>query len=141
MVAGLATVTPASGAIGPIGALILGVLAGVVCYFACGIVKEKLGIDDTLDVFAVHGVGGMMGSILVAVVGISSLGGTIENADLGKQLGTQLLGVGATAAWSIIGTLVVIAIIKATVGLRVSTDEENGGLDQGSHGEAAYNLD
>ena len=75
MVAGLATITPASGSVGPIGALILGFLAGFVCYFACGFIKEKLRIDDTLDVFAVHGVGGMMGTILVAFLGIEALGG------------------------------------------------------------------
>ena len=140
MVAGLATITPASGNVGPIGALILGFLAGIVCYFACGFVKEKLGIDDTLDVFAVHGVGGMMGSILVAVLGTSAFGGSgVDN--VGAQLVTQLIGVGVTAALSIVGTVVIVFIIKATVGLRVSDEEENQGLDQSVHGESAYTFD
>ncbi len=140
MVAGLATITPASGNVGPIGALILGFLAGFVCYFACGFVKEKLGIDDTLDVFAVHGVGGMMGSILVAVLGTSTFGGSgVDN--VGEQLVTQLIGVGATAALSIVGTVVIVYIIQATVGLRVSEEEENEGLDKSVHGESGYTLD
>jgi len=140
MVAGLATITPASGNVGPVGALILGFLAGIVCYFACGFVKEKLGIDDTLDVFAVHGVGGMMGSILVAVLGTSTFGGSgVDN--VGEQLVTQLIGVGATAALSIVGTVVIVYIIQATVGLRVSEEEENEGLDKSVHGESGYTLD
>lgn len=138
MVAGLATITPASGHVGPIGALILGLLAGVVCYFACSFVKGKLGIDDTLDVFAVHGVGGIMGSILVVFVGVEALGGFVGEA---HSLVTQLIGVGVTAIWSVIGTIITIMIIKATVGLRVSEDDENDGLDQSAHGEAGYTLD
>ena len=139
MVAGLATVTPASGAIGPAGALILGLLAGFVCYFACHLIKDRLRIDDTLDVFAVHGVGGMMGSVLVALVGAEALGGTVTNPL--KQLGTQLLGVGATALWSLLGTAAVVLLIKVTVGLRVSVEDENEGLDQSAHGEAGYTFD
>ena len=140
MVAGLATITPASGNVGPVGALILGFLAGIVCYFACGFVKEKLGIDDTLDVFAVHGVGGMMGSILVAVLGTSTFGGSGVDS-VGAQLVTQFIAVGATAALSIVGTVVIVYIIKATVGLRVSDEEENEGLDKSVHGESGYTLD
>ncbi len=142
MVAGLATITPASGAVGPLGALILGLLAGSICYFACSFVKEKLGVDDTLDVFAVHGVGGMMGTTLVAILGTSTFGGFgVEDGAMLSQLKTQLLGVGAAVAWSVVGTIIVIMIIKATVGLRVSEDNENEGLDQASHGEAGYSLD
>ena len=140
MVAGLATITPASGNVGPVGALILGVLAGVVCYFACGFVKDKLGIDDTLDVFAVHGVGGMMGSILVAILGTSAFGGSgVEN--VGAQLKTQFIGVGVTAALSVVGTVFIVFILRATTGLRVSEEEENEGLDKSVHGESAYSLD
>lgn len=140
VVAGLATITPASGDVGPMGALILGVLAGSVCYFACGIVKDKLGIDDTLNVFAVHGVGGMMGTILVAVLGTSTFGGHgVEN--MGAQLKTQCIAVGATAIWSVLGTALIVMIIKSTTGLRVSEDNEIKGLDQTAHGEAAYSLD
>ncbi len=140
MVAGLATITPASGNVGPIGALILGFLAGFVCYFACGLVKDKLGIDDTLDVFAVHGVGGMMGSILVAVLGTSTFGGSGVD-DMVSQLKTQLTGVGVTAALSVVGTVIIVLILKATTGLRVPEEEENEGLDQSVHGESAYSLD
>ena len=140
MVAGLATITPASGNVGPVGALILGFLAGAVCYFACGLVKDKLGIDDTLDVFAVHGVGGMMGSILVAVVGTSTFGGSGVD-DMISQLRTQFIGVGITAALSVVGTVVIVLILKATTGLRVSEEEENEGLDQSVHGESAYSLE
>ena len=140
MVAGLATITPASGNVGPVGALILGVLAGVVCYFACGFVKDKLGIDDTLDVFAVHGVGGMMGSILVAILGTSAFGGSgVEN--VGAQLKTQFIGVGVTAALSVVGTVFIVFILRATTGLRVTEEEENEGLDKSVHGESAYSLD
>jgi Amt family ammonium transporter len=140
MVAGLATITPASGNVGPMGALILGLLAGSICYFACGFVKDKLGIDDTLDVFAVHGVGGMMGSILVAVLGTATFGGSgVEN--IGAQLKSQIIAVGFTAIWSVIGTVIVVMIIKATTGLRVSEDDENTGLDQSAHGEASYTFD
>ena len=139
MVAGLATITPASGSVGPVGALILGLLAGVVCYFACGFVKDKLGVDDTLDVFAVHGVGGIMGSILLAVLGTSTFGGSgVENA--GAQLKTQLIAVGATAALSVVGTMIIIFILRATSGFRVSEEEENEGLDKSVHGESAYSL-
>ena len=140
MVAGLATITPASGNVGPMGAMILGVLAGAVCYFACGIIKNTFKIDDTLDVFAVHGVGGMMGSILVAVLGVEALGG-FDVANPGSQLMTQIIAVAITAVWSVIGTVVIIFIVKALVGLRVDPEEEEGGLDFGSHGETAYNLD
>lgn len=140
MVAGLATITPASGNVGPIGALILGFLAGFVCYFACGLVKDKLRIDDTLDVFAVHGVGGMMGSILVAVLGTSTFGGSGVD-DMVSQLKTQLTGVGVTAALSVVGTVIIVLILKATTGLRVPEEEENEGLDQSVHGESAYSLD
>jgi len=140
MVAGLATITPASGNVGPAGALILGFLAGAVCYFACGFVKDKLGIDDTLDVFAVHGVGGMMGSILLAVLGTSTFGGS-GVTDIGAQLKTQLIAVGATAALSVVGTVVIVRILRATTGFRVSEEEENEGLDQSVHGESGYSLD
>jgi len=140
MVAGLATITPASGNVGPMGAICLGLLAGVVCYFCCSLVKEKFHIDDTLDVFAVHGIGGMMGSILVAVFGIPLFGGFgVEN--IGSQLMTQVAAVGATAVWSAVGTAVIVLVVKALVGLRVDSDDEETGLDQAEHGEAAYNLD
>jgi Amt family ammonium transporter len=139
MVAGLATITPASGFVGPLGALIIGVLAGAICYFACGFVKNKLGIDDSLDVFAVHGVGGMMGSLLLAFLAVEGLGGS--GVDPGKQIVSQLIGVVSVAVWSAIATFLIVMIAKATTGYRVDDETENEGLDQSAHGEAGYNFD
>jgi Amt family ammonium transporter len=140
MVAGLASITPASGNVGPLGAVIIGFLAGIVCYYACAIIKMRWGIDDALDVFAVHGVGGIMGSLLVAVLGTAAFGGTgVEN--IGAQLIAQVKGVGATLIWSAIGTLIIIAIVKATTGLRIDSETEDVGLDQAEHGETAYHLE
>jgi Amt family ammonium transporter len=140
MVAGLATITPASGSVGPLGAVFLGLLAGLVCYYACGIVKNRFRIDDSLDVFAVHGVGGIMGSVLVALFGASALGGTGVDS-MGSQLVTQLTGVGATVLWSAVLTFVIVLVVKAIVGLRLDPEDEETGLDQASHGEGAYNMD
>lgn len=140
MVAGLATITPASGNVGPMGAVIIGFLAGFVCYFACGFIKNKLHIDDALDVFAVHGVGGIMGTLLLAVFGTPFFGG-FGVEDTGAQLLIQLKGVGFTLLWSAVGTVVIILIVRATVGLRVDDDAEHAGLDQHEHGEKAYHLD
>jgi Amt family ammonium transporter len=140
MVAGLATITPASGNVGPLGAILLGFLAGLICYFACSFVKGVLRIDDTLDVFAVHGVGGMMGSTLVAVFGSAAFGGTGVD-DISRQLRTQLVGVVATALWTALITAFIVVVVRAVTGLRVITDHENMGLDQSAHGESAYNLD
>jgi Amt family ammonium transporter len=140
MVAGLATITPASGNVGPLGAVCLGFLAGVVCYFACGIVKNKLKIDDSLDVFAVHGVGGIMGTILVAVFGTAVFGGTGVD-DMVQQLGIQVKAVGAVVLWSFIATFIIVMICKFTTGLRVTEEVENTGLDQSEHGETAYQFE
>lgn len=140
MVAGLATITPASGAVGPIGAMCIGFLAGLVCYFACGIVKHTLKIDDSLDVFAVHGVGGIMGTILVAVFGVAAFGGSSDH-QIGAQLLTQVKGVGVTLIWSGIGTVVIVYICKVVTGLRVTEEVEHLGLDQSEHGETSYHFD
>ncbi len=140
MVAGLATITPASGNVGPMGAIMIGFTAGIVCYFACGFVKGVLKIDDTLDVFAVHGLGGIMGTLLLAVLGTETFGGFgVEN--VGVQLGKQLFGVGVVVIWSIIATTIITFICKKTVGLRVDQETEHGGLDQAEHGEGAYNFE
>lgn len=143
MVAGLATITPASGNVGPMGAIVIGLLAGVVCYFACGIVRNILKIDDSLDVFAVHGVGGIMGTILVAFLGAEGvLGGLGVNADSSMaQLVIQLKALGITIAWSIVATIIIVFITRALVGLRVDAETEHAGLDTAEHGETAYNLD
>ncbi|ADE55581.1 ammonium transporter [Coraliomargarita akajimensis] len=140
MVAGLATITPASGNVGPMGAICIGFLAGVVCYFMCSVVKSGMKIDDSLDVFAVHGVGGIMGTILVAVFGTAAFGGSgVEN--VGEQLVTQLIALAAVVAWSAIATVIIVVICKATTGLRVSEEQETTGLDRGEHGETAYHFE
>ena len=141
-VAGLATITPASGYVGPLGAVVMGAAGGTLCFFATGFIKNRLKIDDSLDVFAVHGVGGMLGSLLVALFALPAFGGSGFGHDLNgpQQLGAQALGVGAAIVWSIIGTAVIIALLRATVGLKLSVDEQREGLDLVIHGERAYDL-
>jgi Amt family ammonium transporter len=139
-VAGLATITPASGFVGPMGAIAIGVAGGAVCFLATTFVKQRLQIDDSLDVFAVHGVGGMLGSLLVAVFVAPALGGVgyAPGMDLAQQLGAQAIAVAATAAWSTVATIALIKLIGVVVGVRVRTEDEYEGLDLASHGERAY---
>ena len=139
-VAGLATITPASGYVGPGGALIVGVIAGTVCLHVTGFVKQRLRIDDSLDVFAVHGVGGMVGALLVAVLATPALGGAgyVSGMTMSRQLIAQVIGVAAAAAWSAAATFVIIKVLAAVTGLRVSAEAESDGLDLASHGERAY---
>jgi Amt family ammonium transporter len=141
MIAGLATITPASGFVGPMGAIILGILAGSICYYCVGFVKLKLHIDDSLDVFAVHGVGGIIGTLLAGILATDFFGGVgLEKSAL-EQTMIQVIGILTVALLSFVGTVIIIKIIKLTTGLRVSEDEETGeGLDFGSHGESSYNL-
>lgn len=150
MVAGLATITPASGNVGPMGAIVIGMSAGVICYFMCGVIRNKMKIDDSLDVFAVHGVGGILGTILVAFLGAEGVLGGLglsENPATGEtytsmeQLVVQLKAIGITIVWSGVATVIIVYITKALVGLRVSEEDENAGLDSAEHGETAYNLD
>ena len=142
MVAGLATITPASGNVGPMGALIIGASAGVICYFMCGVIRNKLKIDDSLDVFAVHGVGGILGTIMVAYLGLERFGGMGISADSPmEQLIIQLKSLGITIVWSVVATVLIVLVIKKTVGLRVSEEVESEGLDSAEHGETAYSLD
>ena len=140
MVAGLATITPASGSVGPLGAICIGFLAGLICYFMCGLIKDKMGIDDSLDVCAVHGVGGTLGTITLAIFGTAAFGG-LGIDSVGGQLVTQLKGVGAALLWSAIGTFVIVKICQVTTGLRVSEEDIHGGLDQAEHGETSYNFE
>jgi len=142
VVAGLATVTPASGFISPLGGCILGVAGAIVCFFAVDYVKHKMKIDDTLDVFAVHGLGGILGTVLVAFFAHPALNGAGfgDNADAMAQLKVQLMGVAATVVWSGVMTAIMVAGIRATVGLRASPDEVEEGLDLTSHGERSYTL-
>ena len=141
MIAGLATITPASGFVGPMGAIILGILAGSICYYCVGFVKLKLHIDDSLDVFAVHGVGGIIGTLLAGILATDFFGGVgLEKSAL-EQTMIQVIGILSVALLSFVGTVIIVKIIKLTTGLRVPEDEETGeGLDFGSHGESSYNL-
>ena len=140
VIAGLVAVTPAAGNSGPFGAILLGIVASVVCYLAVAKVKAKFGYDDSLDAFGIHGVGGIVGAIGTAVVYQPFLGGPGDGSTaLSTQLGVQVFSVLVTIAWAGIGTLVAGAIVRALIGLRVSEETEVDGLDIGEHGERAYN--
>ncbi len=142
MVAGLGTITPASGFVGPMGAIAIGAAAGVACFFATTWMKRTLKIDDSLDVTPVHGVGGAIGTLLTGVFAAAWLGGVgyPENGSMGGQVTTQLIGVVAVAAWSGIATLAVLKLTDAMVGMRVNPDQETEGLDTVEHNEKGYNL-
>ena len=130
-IAGLATITPASGYVGPIGAVVIGAVAGILCCLAAGFVKERLKIDDSLDVFGVHGFGGMLGSLLVAVFAVPALGGSGYGHEMsvGGQFGAQALGIAAAAVWAAVCTYLIVKLLDRTVGARVSLEEERNGLD------------
>ena len=142
MVAGLGTITPASGYVGPAGALVIGLVAGIVCFFATQTLKRKLRVDDSLDVFPVHGVGGFTGLLLTAVFSAPAVGGLglPTGVTVAKQLGVQLLGAAATAVWCGLATFVLLKVVNAVVPLRVSREQENEGLDLVLHEERGYSL-
>ena len=137
MVAGLGTITPASGFVGPMGAVVIGLVAGVVCFFATQFIKRKLKIDDSLDVFPVHGVGGFTGLLLTAVFSAAAFDGLglPDGVTIGQQLVTQLIGAVATAVWSGVATFVILKLVNVVAPLRVSAEQENEGLDLVLHGE------
>jgi Amt family ammonium transporter len=141
-IAGLATITPASGFVGPVGGLALGILAGCVCYVMVMVIKYRFQIDDSLDVFAVHGVGGMTGTLLTGFFALPALGGLglAEGMTAGKQLWVQFIGVVAVAVWTGVVTMVIVKLTAAVTPLRVSDDVETEGLDITTHGERGYNL-
>jgi len=140
MVAGLATVTPASGFIGVPGGLILGLAGGVACYVAVDLIRVRFKIDDSLDVFAVHGVGGILGSLLVAYLALPAFGGLglADGVTAGSQFMVQLASVAITVLWTGIGSYVILKIIGAVIGLRVDQQDEIEGLDLSQHGERGY---
>lgn len=146
MVAGLGTITPASGSVGPAGAVVIGLSAGVVCYFATNYLKNKLRIDDSLDVFPVHGVGGILGTMLAGVfcstqLGIFSGNGFSEGVtSIGGQLMIQGTGVVATLAYTAVATFIILKVVDLLIGLRVDDEEENQGLDLVLHDERGYDL-
>ena len=142
MVAGLGTITPASGFVGPIGALVIGAAAGTVCFACTSYMKQALKVDDSLDVFPVHGVGGILGTILTGIFVSATFGGMglPENVSMGDQLLVQLIGVIAVGAWSGVITLLLLKLTQALTGLKATSEEETEGLDTVLHNEKGYNL-
>lgn len=142
MVAGLGTITPASGFVGPAGALVIGISAGIVCFIATGFIKRTLKIDDSLDVFPVHGVGGMLGTFMAGIFVASGFGGAglAEGMTMGAQVGVQLTGIVATIVWTAAASYIILKVVDILLGLRVSDEDETVGLDITQHEERGYIL-
>ena len=146
MVAGLASITPASGSDGPAGALVVGLAGGVICYFATTYLKQRMKIDDSLDVFPVHGVGGMVGTFLAGIMvsanlGIFSGNGLAEGMTIGSQTGVQVVGILATAIYTAIATFILVKVVGAiTSGIRVTDEQEQMGCDITDHDEKGYSM-
>jgi Amt family ammonium transporter len=146
MVAGLATITPASGSVGPAGALVVGLAGGVICYFATTYLKQRMKIDDSLDVFPVHGVGGMVGTFLAGIMvsanlGIFSGNGLAEGMTIGSQTGVQVVGILATGIYTAIATFILVKVVGAiTSGIRVTDEQEQMGCDITDHDEKGYSM-
>lgn len=146
MVAGLGTITPASGFVGPAGAMVIGLLAGFVCYNATTFLKQRLKLDDSLDVFPVHGVGGMLGTLMAGIFASTELGifsgyGFADGiSSMGGQVKVQLIGIFATLAYTVVLTFVILKVVDVLTGLRVDSDEETEGLDLVLHDERGYDL-
>jgi ammonium transporter, Amt family len=145
MVAGLGTITPASGFVGPAAGLAIGMMAGIVCFNMTMLLKQKLHIDDSLDVFPVHGIGGALGTILAGIFASSSLGifsgqGYNEGMNMASQLQVQVIGVLATGLYAGVCTLILLKLVDSLIGLRVSPDQETEGLDINQHNERGYDL-
>ncbi|MDZ7909998.1 MAG: ammonium transporter [Gemmobacter sp.] len=139
MIAGLVAITPACGTVGPMGAILLGAVASVICYFFVTVVKIKLGYDDSLDVFGIHGIGGIVGAILVGPLSAAGFGGVKgDDYAIGAQTWIQIESVALTIAWTGIISFLLYKLVDMTIGLRVDSDSERQGLDQTSHGESAY---
>tara|TARA_R110002126_G_scaffold1015_21_gene6039 strand:- start:8427 stop:9749 length:1323 start_codon:yes stop_codon:yes gene_type:complete len=141
VIAGLVAVTPAAGNSGPFGAIVLGAVASLICYYAVSFLKPKLGYDDSLDAFGIHGVGGMVGAIGTGIVYQPMFGGPGDGSTaMGAQVVTQIIGVLVTIGWAGIGTAIAMFVAKLVTGLRVTEEVEREGLDLGEHGERAYNY-
>ena len=140
VIAGLVAITPAAGTCGPMGAIIIGLSSGVICFFCATSLKRKLGYDDSLDAFGVHGVGGIVGALLTGVFAAPALGGFGTVEDIGAQLFIQFKGVAFTVVYTAIVTYVILKVIDMVMGLRVSDEEETVGLDLALHNERGYNL-
>ena len=141
-IAGLASITPASGSVGPMGGLVIGLIAGGVCYYMVNIVKETFNIDDSLDVFAVHGVGGLLGILLIPFLTAESYGGIgyDEGSSFGDLMTTQIIGAVSVGLFTLIGSVILLLIIRSIFGLRVSDDSQEEGLDVAEHGQSGYKL-
>jgi Amt family ammonium transporter len=142
-VAGLVAITPASGTVGPIGALIIGLVAGVICFLASTKLKRMVGYDDSLDVFGVHCIGGIVGAILTGIFAFPSLGGVwtpAEGATIGSQVWIQTKGVLFTLIYTGVLTFIILKVVDAIIGLRVTTEQEEEGLDLSLHDERGYIL-
>ncbi|HEY6611468.1 MAG TPA: ammonium transporter [Pseudomonas sp.] len=140
VVAGLVAITPAAGTAGPMGALVIGLASGAICFFCATSLKRKLGYDDSLDAFGVHGVGGIVGAILTGAFAAPALGGFGTVEDIGAQLFTQFKGVAFTVVYTAIVTFVILKVLDLVMGLRVSEETESVGLDLAEHNERGYNL-
>jgi Amt family ammonium transporter len=140
VVAGLVAITPAAGTVGPVGALVIGLASGAICFFCATSLKRKLGYDDSLDVFGVHGVGGIVGALLTGVFAAPVLGGFGEVENIGLQLWIQFKGVAFTVIYTTIVTFVILKVIDVVMGLRVSEEDESVGLDLAQHNERGYIL-
>ncbi|MFK3819992.1 ammonium transporter [Pseudomonas sp. NPDC089407] len=140
VVAGLVAITPAAGTVGPMGALVIGLSSGVICYFCATSLKRKLGYDDSLDAFGVHGIGGIVGAILTGVFAAPALGGFGAVTDIGMQVWVQAKGVIFTVVYTAIVTYVILKVLDVVMGLRVNEEEESVGLDLAQHNERGYNL-
>jgi Amt family ammonium transporter len=141
VIAGLVAVTPAAGLAGPVGAIVLGAVASTVCYWFVGYIKPRTGLDDSLDVFGIHGLGGIIGSIGTGIVVSPALGGVgVDDYSMAGQVITQTIAVAIAILWSGIGSALLFAAIRAVMGLRVGEDQEREGLDLASHGERAYHY-
>jgi Amt family ammonium transporter len=139
MVAGLGTITPASGFVGPFGALVIGTLAGLVCYESTQYIKKVLKIDDSLDVFPVHGVGGILGTLLTGIFASASFGGMGLDNSIGQQVMIQIIGIVFTIIWCGLFTYLILKFVNSIMGLRITEDNEETGIDLTEHGEKSYN--
>ena len=141
-IAGLASITPASGSVGPMGGLIIGLVAGGVCYYMVNIVKETFNIDDSLDVFAVHGIGGLLGILLIPFLTAESYGGIgyDEGSNFSDLMTTQVIGAVSVGLFTLVGSVILLLITRSIFGLRVSEDSQEEGLDVAEHGQSGYKL-
>jgi Amt family ammonium transporter len=151
-VAGLVAITPGSGFVSPMPALLIGFLAGLVCYFAVAIVKGKVGYDDSLDAFGVHGVGGTLGAILTGVFATNAVNNALKDSagnpqalglvdGNGAQIVNQMIGSGIAIVLAAVATFIILKIVDLTIGVRADAREEQQGLDLSMHGEEGYNLE